>query len=130
DLVPTVVGIDRLARIELQVARQQVPGRDRQIGRDYQNDARREGPPANYSRKKSRCNLQHFRFLCSVAACLRARYSTATVRERLNIQGENAVVYAATSRRKESYEKSPINDSAPCTRYFQSAGTRLAPRQQ
>src|SRR5262249_50091213 len=57
DLVPTVVGIDRLARIELQVARQQVPGRDRQLARDYKNEARREGPPDNYSRKKSRCNL-------------------------------------------------------------------------
>jgi hypothetical protein len=36
-------------------------------------------------------DLQLFRLSCSGPACLRARYSTARVRERLNIQAENAL---------------------------------------
>jgi hypothetical protein len=36
-------------------------------------------------------DLQLFRLSCSGAACLRARYGAATVRERLNIQAENAL---------------------------------------
>jgi hypothetical protein len=36
-------------------------------------------------------DLQLFRLLCSGAACLRELYSSARVRERLNIQAENAL---------------------------------------
>ena len=47
-------------------------------------DARLSFPPFAF-------DLQLFRLSCSGAACLRARYGAAIVRERLNVQDENAL---------------------------------------
>jgi len=45
--------------------------------------------PAGFlSQRPETSVLQHFRLPCSGTACLRARYRTATVRERLKVQTE------------------------------------------
>src|SRR5262249_19927174 len=59
--------------------------------RCFSTKIERKKQPDKPSTKSTDDELQHFRHFYSGTTCLRARYSTATVRERLNTHAEIAL---------------------------------------